>query len=166
MFNSKTLINVGALLLILLVAYFGYRAYFGSSSTPSAGVAVLGPDGQPVTSPTETVDADAARFLALLQSVKNIEQTINDRFIQDRFYVSLRDYTVPVPARPLSRANPFLTIGLGGSYNPSGGAGTGSINLNFSTTSTESAPAGLPTDSGQNISPDDKLNLLKALQQQ
>lgn len=163
MFNSKNLINIGGLILVLILAYFGYRAYFGSATLP-AGVSTIGSDGAPVN-PTETVDADAVRFLALLQSVKDVDQTINEKFINDKYYVSLQDYTVPVPARPLSRSNPFLTIGLGGSYNTSAGAGTGGINLNFSGTSTSGASV-LPDSTGQSLSPSSQVDWLKALQQQ
>jgi len=169
MFNSKKLIYLVAGLLILIIAYLGYRSYSNAGKDLSVGVSVLGPDGQPLTNSTEAVDADATRFLALLQSVKNIDKTINEQFIKDPYYTILKDYTVPIPVRPLSRANPFLNIGLGGAYTPStGGAGTGGININISTTTTNSS-AGTPADNNEGssgLSPSAQEDLLRALQQQ
>jgi hypothetical protein len=178
-FSSKNLITAGAVILVLVAAYFGYQSLTGSKSSPTPGVTTVGADGLPVD-PNAIVDSDSARFLALLESVKDIDKTINEQFIHDKYYVSLQDYTVPVPSRPLSRANPFLNIGLGGALILSNtGAGSGSLNLNFSTASSSgsvnSVPVGggkslpaslLPKDSGSNLSPAAQQDLLKALQQQ
>lgn len=105
--------------LVLIVAvcagaFFGYRYFFGQSSEP-AGVITLGADGQAISGEPVT-DYESQQFLVLLASVKDVGTKLREDFVKDEFFLVLKDYTVPVTPKPISRANPFLPIGVGGPY--------------------------------------------------
>ena len=112
--NTKTIIKLISIIAICALVFFGYRYFFGQSGEV-VGVVTVGADGQTLAGAPVT-DYESQQFLTLLASVQDVGNKLREDFVRDPFFLLLKDYTVPVLPKPISRANPFLPIGLGGPY--------------------------------------------------
>src|SRR3989339_605933 len=112
--NTKTIIKLVLIIIVCAAAFFGYNYFFGQSSE-MVGVTTVGADGQALAGAPVT-DYESQQFLTLLASVQDVGNKLREDFVRDPFFLLLKDYTVPVLPKPISRANPFLPIGLGGPY--------------------------------------------------
>lgn len=113
--NTKTIIKLISIVAVCAIVFFGYRYFFGQSGDEMAGVTTVGADGQAVTGQGVT-DYESQQFLSLLASVQDVGTKLREDFVNDPFFTQLKDYTVPVSPKPISRSNPFLPIGRGGPY--------------------------------------------------
>lgn len=113
--DKKTIFKLILILAVCTAGFFGYRYFFGQTDENLVGVTTVGADGQ-VLSDQPVTDYESQQFLILLASVKDVGTKLREDFVSDPFFRVLKDYTVPVSAKPISRANPFLPIGVGGPY--------------------------------------------------
>lgn len=101
---SKRLINILTLLLIIVLAYFGYKYFVAAPEVEEApGVTVSAGEG----------NTSSAEFLDLLLSVKSLslsKSLFNNVVFRDR----LQDFGRELPERNVGRGNPFAPFGLGG----------------------------------------------------
>lgn len=85
---------LGAVVLLSLLAYFYIE---GSVPQDSATLDQV--------NATEQVGNEVYRLLAEIKAIK-----IDTAFFQSPLYLTLRDYTVNVPALPVGRSNPFAPV--------------------------------------------------------
>lgn len=112
--NIKLIIKLILVVVVCAAGFFGYRYFFGDSVVDQVTVTKVGQDGVVVSD--QQLDNESQQFLSLLVSVQNVGDKLKENFVQDPFFKKLQDYTVPVTPKPISRANPFLPIGVGGRY--------------------------------------------------
>lgn len=91
--NSWLIITV-----IIVLSITVYYLFFAGSAPASNSLLQAQPEGELV----------GAQVLSLLNQIQSLR--IDSTFFQSPAYQSLVDYTVPIPAENVGRANPFAPI--------------------------------------------------------
>ncbi|OHA58368.1 MAG: hypothetical protein A2370_01485 [Candidatus Vogelbacteria bacterium RIFOXYB1_FULL_42_16] len=113
--NSKMILKIVLIVAVCAVAFFLTRYFFGAGQSETVGLTTTSANGQILAEQTVN-DAEAEQFLNLLSSVRGVGDRIKEEFVNNNIFVVLEDYTVPVSPTSISRDNPFLPVGLGGTY--------------------------------------------------
>lgn len=105
--NGKSTITKLALIIILLVvAFLGYRFFFAEQSTTPTGLVGLSPAG------LVTGQGPSDEFLTLLSSLQSINLDDLPRVLA--LLSGLQDFSTELAPQTPGRANPFAAIGVGG----------------------------------------------------
>jgi hypothetical protein len=109
--NTKPSSNRSTIAVIVIIALvgLGYFYYYGSTATPSSSI-----------SSTDVNAAVGDQVLNLLNQIKSLN--IDTSLFNDAGYLTLRDYSVPIPTLNVGRPNPFAPIP--GYTAPAAGAST------------------------------------------
>lgn len=105
--NSKTIINIGIVILIILLAGAIYFYLTGSDEAPGVGISAGAVDTQ---AGTTLASADTSEFLILLDSLQTVD--LGGKIFQNKIFASeLQNFATEIPSRPQGRSNPFAPIG-------------------------------------------------------
>lgn len=106
--NSKTIINIVIVILVLVGGFVAWR-YFTAGDTatePASGLQAAGILGQgDVAGQSQT-----SEFVILLNNLRSVDLQSNI-FSNPAFANDLQDFTTPLPDRPQGRSNPFAPVG-------------------------------------------------------
>jgi hypothetical protein len=107
--NGKSaIVKFSLIIIIIVVAFLGYRFFFASTPTAPAGLLSLAPAG--ISGETDQASADD--FVVLLSSLEAID--LNDLPRVLTLINGLEDFSTDLKPQIPGRANPFAPIGVGG----------------------------------------------------
>ena len=95
--SKKTVITIIIIVAISLIAYFYYQGM-----TPVSSVSLE------TTQATTDAQVAGSRVLGLLNQIRSLK--IDTSVLQDQVYMSLKDYSVPIPQENVGRQNPFAPL--------------------------------------------------------
>jgi hypothetical protein len=92
-------------LVIIAIAFFGFKAFFASDSTGDVALVSEG------SSTSQFVDGKT--ILVLLNKLSRI--TLDDSIFSNQIFTGLVNFEKPIEDQVIGRQNPFLPIGVDGS---------------------------------------------------
>lgn len=98
--NGKT--SFGSYVVIVIIVLIASVAFFYYRGTQSPALDTIG-QAQSINN-----DVAGSRVYTLLGQIDSLN--IDRDFFNDETYLTLRDYTVSVPALPVGRSNPFAPV--------------------------------------------------------
>jgi hypothetical protein len=112
MSNSKNIINILIIVLLVGVGVIGYFYFFGgeAETNDQLGLQQLTTDGA-----SNVVGGDrseASEFVILLNNLRSVDLK-SSIFSNPAFAGDLQDFTTPLPDRQKGRSNPFAPLGTG-----------------------------------------------------
>jgi hypothetical protein len=130
MADKKKIGQLILLVVVLAVAYFGYRAFTGGGNVASN----INPAGGP-----ESATQAGQEILAQLNNLKKIN--LSNHLFTGPAYLSLKDFTVTLNDQPKGRPNPFAPIGQDNQSKFQALNASSTSNAMVSTTGTTTAPS-------------------------
>jgi hypothetical protein len=122
--KSKFWLNILTVVILALLAYFGYKYFFGGNSTDTSQSGIQFQSGDttaPVTDGTDTAVASATssditnasqQFITLLNSISGIDFK-RGTILQSRVFMSaMQDFSKPLPNKESGRLDPFAATDL------------------------------------------------------
>lgn len=112
MSNSKTIINIVIVILLLGAIVIGYFYFFGGKAETGtqSGLQQLTTNGS--TGLVSVGQSQASEFVVLLDNLRSVDLK-SSIFSNPAFSGDLQDFTTPLPDRQKGRSNPFAPIGTG-----------------------------------------------------
>lgn len=100
---KSILANKNVLLIVALIIVVGVGFYMFTSPKSDSALTTTtgGMAGTPVVGQELVIELNRLKAL----------KTVDTGFLSDPTFVSLQDFTEPVPPQPLGRANPFAPVG-------------------------------------------------------
>lgn len=111
MSNSKTVINIVIVILLLGAILIGYFYFFGGNKAETntqSGLQQITANGS--TGLASVGQSQASEFVVLLDNLRSVDLK-SSIFSNPAFSGDLQDFTTPLPDRQKGRSNPFAPIG-------------------------------------------------------